>query len=565
MEIKKLRAAIYLRVSTDEQIKGYGLTYQKEKLMSFIQSQEYTINIKHIYTEEGYSGTLPISNRPELNRLFNDAKNKEFDVVLVYKLDRFFRKLRLLLEAVEILGTYDVGFRSITELFDTTNSSGKFMTSMFGAVAEMERDTIRERTMSGKTSAAKAGKWTTGVPPYGYRVNKETKKLAIFEEEADVVKKMFELLVYEKLPLREIGRYMKNSGIKSPKHTTIKTRNTHNVWHRRTIGRILTNETYTGRAFFRKYKRPFNNLTSLIDDDLKRPKGDWIEIPVPPIVSQEMFENAKEQLTLNRERAKRNMKRSYMFARILYCAYCRLKLFSGYQPPKRGRGGIGTKYYHGIHIKNNEARKTNRCTPNCPQCAESRLEPIWDCLKDMLKKPKNILEALEQYSFKDESKESIKNKILKNEKILQLTAIKRKRTVMLFADNEITEKEYKKMLDEYRRTETYAKEDISRLDQSIISKEDRQDRQKILQQQFEKIKNKLENLDYEDKQYVLSLFVEKIILYTKRNYAEVIFRFPSEDSKITKNLHLNIKIKSESEIRSENKPGSLIYRKLITV
>lgn len=82
---KLLRVAIYLRVSTDEQLKGYGLTYQKEKLLSYIQSQDYVLNANHIYSEEGYSGTLPIEERPQLKRLFSDAQNGAFDLEIVSK------------------------------------------------------------------------------------------------------------------------------------------------------------------------------------------------------------------------------------------------------------------------------------------------------------------------------------------------------------------------------------------------------------------------------------------------------------------------------------------------
>ena len=146
----KIRVALYLRVSTGEQISGYGLEVQKEKLLAFVQSQD---------------------SRPQLKQLFTDAQNKEFDVVLVYRLDRFFRKTTLLLGAIELLGNYNVGFRSTTEAFDTTSSTGKFMTTLLGAVAEMERETIRERTSNGKLCAAKAGKWVTGVPPFGFKVD----------------------------------------------------------------------------------------------------------------------------------------------------------------------------------------------------------------------------------------------------------------------------------------------------------------------------------------------------------------------------------------------------------
>ena len=227
---KKIRVALYIRVSTDEQTKGYGLTVQKEKLLAFVQSQDYFLDEKHIYSEEGFSGTLPVDSRPQLKQLFTDAQNKEFDVVLVYRLDRFFRKTRLLLEAIDILGSYNVGFRSTTEAFDTTNSTGKFMTTLLGAVAEMERDTIRERTSNGKLSAAKAGKWVTGIPPFGFKVDKKTRKLLLVPEEAKIVQKLFKWLIEERLSLNELERRMNQMKIPSPYCTKYNKKITNNYW-----------------------------------------------------------------------------------------------------------------------------------------------------------------------------------------------------------------------------------------------------------------------------------------------------------------------------------------------
>lgn len=556
----KLRAAIYLRVSTDEQIKGYGLTVQKEKLKSFVDSQDYILQENHIYEEEGFSGTLPIETRPQLKRLFENAKNKEFDVILVYRLDRFFRKTRLLLEAIELLGNCGVGFRSITEAFDTTNSTGKFMTTLLGAVAEMERDTIRERTIGGRISAAKAGKWVTGLPPYGYKLNKATKKLSVIEEEAVIVRKMFEMLVYKKNNLREIESYMNKSGIPSPKHTTIKKRKTYNYWYKRTIGRIMTNEIYTGRAYFRKYLRPFNNLTSLLDDNLKRPKEDWIEISVPPIVSEEIFQKAKEQLTRNRENAKRNMKREYLYSKITYCGYCGFRLSSGFQPPRKGRGGDGTKYYHGVYRKEGAVGTTKRCL-KCPQYAESRLEPVWNCLKEILQNPKNILGPLEKYTFKDESKESVRGKIKLAEKRLGAIESKKIKLVRVYVDTDLGENEYKKQLSEYKNEEGEIKTELVKLNQFFISNKEKVDRQKVLGELYEKIKNRLDNSSYDDKKYILGLFVEKITIYSRSNYAEIVFRFRNNDQeKAEVPLIVKIKTLSENEIRVQIlKANPLMY------
>jgi site-specific DNA recombinase len=177
--------------------------------------------------------------------------------VLVYRLDRFFRNTRHLLNAFEKLKQHGIAFQSATESFNTNEISGRLLLTFLGGIAEAERETIRERTQSGKLKSAREGKWVTGVPPYGYRLDKETKKLFSVPEQAKIVKKLFRWAVDEKLPLREIERRMNNLKVPPPYNTKYKKKQTLNYWHKRTIGRILTNEVYTGEFYFRKYKRPF--------------------------------------------------------------------------------------------------------------------------------------------------------------------------------------------------------------------------------------------------------------------------------------------------------------------
>jgi site-specific DNA recombinase len=563
------RAAIYLRVSTDEQTKGYGLPVQKGKLEAFVSYQDYKLEEKHIYTEEGFSGTLPIASRPELKRLFDDAKNKEFDVVLVYRLDRFFRKTRLLLEAIDTLTSYGVGFRSTTEEIDTTNSTGKFMTTMLGAVAEMERDTIRERTMGGRLSAARAGKWVTGVPPYGYKVTKD-KKLVVVEEEARLVKMFYEWVIYEKLSLKSIEAKVNQMSINSPKYHSFKRRKTHNYWYARTIGRILTNEIYTGTAYFRKYKRPFKNLTSLIGEGMTRPTDDWIKISVPPIISQEIFEKAKEQLTRNRDDSQRNMKREYLYSKLIYCGYCGFKMFCGYQPPKKNRPEycIGTRYYHGVHRKTNAVGGTNRCQ-RCEQYAESRLEPIWDCLKGILQNPKNIKPQLERYKFKGENQEAIKARIAELRQKIRSIDIKEDKLIQLYLNQDsMGEKQYNELSKENKKQKDKIETDITRLEQSLLKGEDTRKRGLIIEGLCADVKSKLDVLDYQEKMKVIHLFIERINLFQKSNYAEVIFKFSPKEtialdgsSKSNMKLVLDVKTYSEHDRRVVViKSNPLMYR-----
>jgi len=121
-DIKK-RVALYIRVSTEEQVQHWnGLEMQRDALLKYVsQSSLYSLNEKYIYTDEWKSWAYK-ENRPALQQLFEDAAKQEFDVVMVWKIDRFFRKTLYLLEGIEALDRLGIGFVSITQPFDTTQS-----------------------------------------------------------------------------------------------------------------------------------------------------------------------------------------------------------------------------------------------------------------------------------------------------------------------------------------------------------------------------------------------------------------------------------------------------------
>ena len=409
------RVAIYLRVSTDEQAKGdhYGLKVQEDRLRQFCASQGFLLDEAHVFRDEGFSGSLEEKDRPGLHSAFEAAKDKEFELLIVYRLDRLFRNQRKLLNALQRLMDYSVGFQSSTEAFDTGTPSGRLMLQILGSFAEHERETIRDRMMAGKTRAAKDGKWVTGVPPYGYRVDKPTKTLAIEKEESEVVQKFYEWLVYEKCSLREITKRAIEQNLPTPKHKTTRGKNrVGGRWYKRTINRILVNEVYTGQFYYNKYKRPFQYLNAVLDEKHQRPQEDHILITVPAIVSSDMFEKSIQQLQDNRRFQKRNEKRVYMFAGLLYSGVSGRKLQSGYQTPKKDKTTptLG-KYYH-VYVPDID-RKPTDCDKNNPegQCAESRLIPIWDTLVAILSDPKNVISQLEEYTFKTSSVVKVKKEL----------------------------------------------------------------------------------------------------------------------------------------------------------
>ena len=116
---KPLRAALYARVSTDDQRERQTIDTQTGALRNFAPHWDMTVVDE--YLDDGISGTIRMEKRPEGARLMEDARERKFDVVIFYKLDRLARSLRHFLDMVDVFEDAGVGLRSMTETFDTTN------------------------------------------------------------------------------------------------------------------------------------------------------------------------------------------------------------------------------------------------------------------------------------------------------------------------------------------------------------------------------------------------------------------------------------------------------------
>jgi DNA invertase Pin-like site-specific DNA recombinase len=147
-----MRAAIYARVSTRD--KGQDADLQLRELREYAQQRGWTVTSE--YLDEGISGSK--DSRPELNRLMLDAKQRRIDYVLVWKLDRFGRSLKHLVNALAELEALSVSFVSLRDAFDLTTPAGRLMFGVVAAMAEFERDLIRERVKAGIANARAKGR-----------------------------------------------------------------------------------------------------------------------------------------------------------------------------------------------------------------------------------------------------------------------------------------------------------------------------------------------------------------------------------------------------------------------
>jgi DNA invertase Pin-like site-specific DNA recombinase len=148
----KVHAAIYARVSTVNA--GQDPTLQTRELKEYCQRRGW--QVFDCYVDNGFSGKK--DSRPQLNRMMQDAHERRFDVVVVWRFDRFARSVSHLLRALETFNSLGVQFVSLSEQVDTSTPTGKMIFTVLGAVAELERNLIVERVRAGLRHARAKGK-----------------------------------------------------------------------------------------------------------------------------------------------------------------------------------------------------------------------------------------------------------------------------------------------------------------------------------------------------------------------------------------------------------------------
>lgn len=192
MTQKKVRCAVYTRKSTDEGLeKEFNtLEAQREACENFIKNRVYEgwEVIPTHYDDGGFSGGN--INRPGLKQLFEDIQNKKVDMIVVYKIDRLTRSLVDFSKLIEVLDTNQCSFVSVTQQFNTADSTGRLMLNVLLSFAQFEREISGERIRDKIAASKKKGMWMDGSLPLGY--DTVNKKLVINEEEAEIVRFIYE-------------------------------------------------------------------------------------------------------------------------------------------------------------------------------------------------------------------------------------------------------------------------------------------------------------------------------------------------------------------------------------
>jgi DNA invertase Pin-like site-specific DNA recombinase len=272
---KRMRAAIYARVSTDQGLEQdfNSLDAQREACEAYIKSQAHEgwRLVRDRYDDGGFSGGS--MDRPALQKRLIDVQARRIDVIVVYKVDRLTRSLADFAKLVETFDAHGVSFVSVTQSFNTTTSMGRLTLNVLLSFAQFEREVTGERIRDKIAASKKKGMWMGGVVPLGYRV--EDRALHIVEDHAEIVRSLFRRYLGAASVVR-LKQQLDSEEVRLPIRIDGGGRSTGGgLFSRGHIYKILSNPIYVGRIAHR---------------------GQVHEGQHPPIVTQDLWQEVQQSL-----------------------------------------------------------------------------------------------------------------------------------------------------------------------------------------------------------------------------------------------------------------------------
>lgn len=339
--MKRLNCYIYTRVSTSMQVDGFSLEAQKEKLRRYADYQD--MHIAGEYSDEGKSGKN-IGGRLEFQRMMEDIESGKdnIDYVLVFKLSRFGRNAADVLSSLQIMQDYGANLICVEDGIDSSKDSGKLMISVLSAVAEIERENILVQTMEGRKQKAREGKWNGGFAPYGYYLDNGELKIA--EDEAEVIRLIFEKYIKTNMGANGIAKYLNQHGITKKKRQN----GTLDSFSAHFIKQAIQNPVYCGKiAFGRRKTEKINgtrNEYHIVKQD-EYPIYDGIH---EAIISVEDWETAQKKLRqLSKKREKLyNLEHEHLLSGILRCPVCGAAMYGNVNRKRKPDGTIYKDHFY---------------------------------------------------------------------------------------------------------------------------------------------------------------------------------------------------------------------------
>jgi site-specific DNA recombinase len=506
-----MRAAIYARVSTERQERQQTIDSQLAALSAWAAEAGHMLTAEHVFRDEGHSGAR--LDRPGLDALRDAVRDAEIDVIGVVSPDRLAREYAyqaLILEEFRRAGCA-IAFlnHSISD-----DPGDQLLLQIQGAVAEYERALLGERFRRGKLQKARAGCFIGGRAPYGYRYlpgrDGAGGRLEIDQAEAEFVRMLYGWLVDERLTIRQILKRL-NFGPWYP-------RSGRHPWSPSVVHHILFEPVYTGTAYANRYdfveaKKPRSRKPSCAGRGCRRmrPREQWIAIAVPPIIDQALWDRAQAQLARNaRLSFRNNQKHNHLLRCLLTCGACGLAMHGIARVT--AAGAVRSSY----RCAGKDCVMTARETA-CPraQVDGDRLETaVWEHVRGLLADPERLLAQFERVaSGADQASQHAQAAERRIRTRLDRLARADRRLVDAYQAEVISLAE----LTERRRSlaaQREALEHQGRQQQTLRSEQVKA--QAVLNDLTafcDRIRGRLDAASFADKQAILQLVVERIIVH----------------------------------------------------
>lgn len=506
---KQQRAAIYARVSSSKQRDEGTIESQVDTLLNYAKNKDLQVPEGWIFKDDGISGST--IQRPSLDSLRDLIEAGSPDVVLIYQPDRLARKY-----VYQVLLLEEFSKRGVEVIFYKNKKAetpeDHLLEQFQGIFAEYERAQIAERCRRGRLYKAKQGSVSV-LPnaPYGYRyIKDQVSGLARYElhqEESETVLKLFQMYGCEGKSLTDLCSYMNQRGLK-PRRSEL-------GWERETIRRMLRNRSYTGQAGFCKTEKsegdsqrivraPKNGRTQVSKFARSdRLEEDWITIPVPAIVSADLYCIVQDKLKKAQQFASRNTRKPSMLQGVLVCGKCQASYY------KKARTNAYTYYccYHSL-------RKKEKSCDNRSIRQQWLDDYVWNWITSILRDPELVATEIRRRLAEDPERKCATER--KMSLIRDLNKLQSSRNKLIDAYSEgdcLSIDELKKRMNILNQHKQQVERELAVLEAQTA------DENRINQTQLtlEKFANAIEDssmeLSVEEKQRVVRSLIDEIVIH----------------------------------------------------
>lgn len=323
------------------QVEGYSLEAQKDKLRKHAEYEGMIVVGE--YSDEGFSGKN-IKGRLEFQRMLNDIKENKDDIsyVLVFKLSRFGRNAADVLSSLQLMQDCGVDLICVEDGIDSSKEAGKLMISVLSAVAEIERENINVQTMAGRNQKAREGKWNGGFAPYGYRL--DNGELIVNEEEAEVVKIIFDKFVHTTMGIGAVATYLNQHGYRKE----LRKNNKMDMFSVSFIKGVLDNPVYNGKIAYGRRKNEKINGTRNEYHIVKQNDYMLVDGIHQKIIEDDIWELArqKRKKTGVANIKTHSLEHEHILSSILKCPVCGSPMYGNVNRKRNKNGEYYRDYFY---------------------------------------------------------------------------------------------------------------------------------------------------------------------------------------------------------------------------